>query len=172
MLHTPPLVESDLSADALAAKDAYLALINPNHRSHVTNLFLEQARAGLHKPSDILARVLGETRRRLTDAQGQGDAAQVEKWAAILPTLARPEALDFAAYAIHYSRLPAETRARMKARRGQLYADAHMEGQPATASQLVLLRRLGWTGAPTVNTRAEAAALIDALMRGKGARRG
>ena len=172
MLHTP-LVESDLSADALAAKDAFLALVNPSHRSHVTNLFLEQARAGLHKPSDILARVLGEARRRLTDAQALGDAGQVEKWAAILPTLARPEALDFAASAIHYSRLPAETRARMKARRALAYVDAHMEGQPATASQLVLLRRLGWTGAPTVSTRAEAAALIDALMRAsKGARRG
>ena len=98
----------------------------------------------------------------------QGDAAQVEKWRAVRVTLARPEALDFAAYSIHYARLPYETRRRLKAARAQQFADAYMEQQPATNSQIVLLRRLGWTGAPPVSTRAEAAALIGAYLAGKG----
>lgn len=166
MLHFP--VDSALSADALQAKDAYLALVNPTHRSHVTNLYLDAARAGLRKPSDVLARVLAEARRRLDAASGE---AEHDKWRAILSTLARPEAFEFAAYAIHYADLPTEARRRMKVRRAFLYADAYMEQQAATNSQLVLLRRLGWTGEPMVNTRAEAAALIGALLAGKGASR-
>ena len=163
MLHNPP-VESSLSAEALAAKDAYLALINPSHRSHVTNLFLEQARAGLYKPSDVLARVLAEVRRRLAEAVDLGDAGQVDKWRPILPTLARPEALDFAAYCITYARLPETARRRMKATRQALYIDAWMETQAPTPSQLTLLRRLGWRGDPPVTTRAEAAELLTALI--------
>lgn len=163
MLHTPP-VESSLSAEALAAKDAYLGLVNPSHKSHVTNLFLEQARAGLVKPSDILARVLAEVRRRRDEAVDLGDAGQVDKWRAILPTLARPEALDFAAYCVHYCQLPEQTRRRMKATRHALYVDAWMETQPATPSQFTLLRRLGWVGDPPVTTRAEAAELLTAMI--------
>lgn len=170
MLHNPP-VES-LSQDALRARDAFLALIHPNHKSHVCNLFLEQARAGVGKPSDVLARVLAEVSRRLADARAEGDAAQAEKWTAIRATLARPQALDFAAYSIHYAALPTETRRRLKAARAQQFADAFMQTQPATPSQLVLLRRLGWQGDPPVSTRAEAAALLGALMAGKGASRG
>ena len=168
MLHDPP-VESSLSADALKAKAAYLELVNPTHRSHVTNLYLEAARAGLRKPSDIVARVLAVVARRLADA---GDEAERQKWTAIRATLARPQALDFAAYSIHYAALPSETRRRLKAARALTYADAHMQTQPATPSQFTLLRRLGWTGEPPVNTRAEAAALISALMAGKGGNRG
>ena len=157
-----------LSPDALRARDAFLALINPSHKSHVTNLFLEQARAGVGKPSDVLARVLAVVAQRLADAQAQGDAAQVEKWRAVRVTLARPEALDFAAYSIHYARLPYETRRRLKAARAQQFADAYMEQQAATNSQLVLLRKMGWTGEPPVSTRAEAAALIGAMLAGRG----
>ena len=164
MLHDPP-VESSLSADALKAKAAYLELVNPTHRSHVTNLYLEAARAGLRKPSDIVARVLATVTQRLAAA---GDEAERQKWIAIRATLARPQALDFAAYAVHYAALPHETRRRMKAARAQLFADAYMEQQAATNSQLVLLRRLGWTGAPPVSTRAEADALIGAYLARKG----
>lgn len=167
MLHSPP-VESSLSADALKARDAYLELVNPSYRSHVTNLYLEAARAGLRKPSDILARVLGEVRRRLDAATVDSDR---DKWRTILATLARPEALDFAAYAIYYARLPESARRRLKATRQAAYLESHMQAQAATPSQLALLRRLGWTGRPPVNTRAEAAALISALM-GQGGRRG
>lgn len=167
MLHDPT-VES-LSQDALRARDAFLALIHPNHKSHVCNLFLEQARAGVGKPGDVLARVLAEVRRRLDTA---ADDTQRQKWRAILPTLARPEALDFAAYSVHYSRLPYETRRRMKAQKQAAYLEAHMEQAAATPSQLVLLRRMGWTGDPPVSTRAEAAALIGAYLAGKAVSRG
>ena len=166
MLHEP--LES-LSPDALRARDAFLSLVNPSHKSHVCNLFLEQARAGVVKPSDIIARVLAVVTQRLAAAE---DDSERQKWTAIRATLARPQALDFAAYAVHYARLPHETRQRMKASRAHQYADAYMEQQPATASQLVLLRRLGWRGDPTVSTRAEAAALIGAYLAGKGGNRG
>ena len=166
MLHTS--LES-LSPDAIRARDAFLALINPSHKSHVTNLFLEQARAGLRKPSDIVARVLAVVTQRLAAAE---DDSERQKWTAIRAVLVTPDALDFAAYAVHYAALPGETRARMKATRQADYLQQHMESHPATNSQLVLLRRLGWTGAPAVNTRAEAAALIGALMAGKGGNRG
>ena len=164
MLHDPP-VESSLSADALKAKAAYLELVNPSHRSHVTNLYLEAARAGLRKPSEVLARVLAVVARRLAAADEDSERA---KWTAIRATLARPQALDFAAYSVHYAALPHETRARLKASRQADYLQQHMESLPATASQLVLLRRLGWRGDPTVSTRAEAAALIGAYLAGKG----
>ena len=167
MLHDPPI--ESLSQDAIRARDAFLALIHPNYKSHVCNLFLEQARAGVGKPSDVLARVLAEVRRRLDTA---ADDTQRQKWRTILPTLARAEALDFAAYSVHYARLPYETRRRMKAARAQQFADAYMEQQAATNSQLVLLRRMGWTGDPPVSTRAEAAALIGALLAGKVVSRG
>lgn len=166
MLHNS--LES-LSPDAIRARDAFLSLINPSHKSHVTNLFLEQARAGVVKPSEVLARVLAVVARRLADADDDSERA---KWTAIRAVLATPDALDFAAYSIHYAALPGETRRRLKATRAHQYADAYMEQQPATNSQLVLLRRLGWTGEPPVNTRAEAAALISALMAGKGGNRG
>ena len=166
MLHTS--LES-LSPDAIRARDAFLSLVNPSHKSHVTNLFLEQARAGVVKPSDIIARVLAVVTQRLAAAE---DDSERQKWTAIRATLARPQALNFAAYAVHYARLPHETRQRMKASRAHQYADAYMEQQPATASQLVLLRRLGWRGDPTVSTRAEAAALIGAYLAGKGGNRG
>ena len=162
MLHAP--VESSLSADALRARDAYLALINPTHKSHVTNLFLDAARDGLYKPGDVLARVLGEVRRRLDTATDDGE---VSKWAAILPTLARPEALAFAGYAIHYVALPEPTRRRMKATRQAAYIDGYMAQQPVTPSQLALLRRMGWEGTPSVANRAEAAALLGALLAGR-----
>ncbi len=162
MLHAP--VESSLSADALRARDAYLALINPTHKSHVTNLFLDAARDGLYKPGDVLARVLGEVRRRLDTATDDGE---VSKWAAILPTLARPEALAFAGYAIHYVALPEPTRRRMKATRQAAYIDGYMAQQPVTPSQLALLRRMGWAGTPTVANRAEAAELLGALLAGR-----
>ena len=168
MLHDPP-VESSLSTDALKAKAAYLELVNPSYRSHVTNLYLEAARAGLRKPSEVLARVLAVVTQRLAAAE---DDSERQKWTAIRATLARPQALDFAAYAVHYARLPHETRQRMKAARALTYADAHMQTQPATPSQFTLLRRLGWTGEPPVNTRAEAAALIGAYLAGKGGNRG
>ena len=170
MLHDPP-VES-LSQDALRARDAFLALIHPNHKSHVCNLFLEQARAGVGKPSVVLARVLAEVDARLGEAQANQDPVQYTKWHGIIVTLARPEALDFAAYSIHYAALPHETRRRMRAARAQQFADAFMEQQAATPSQFTLLRRLGWTGEPPVNTRAEAAALIGALLAGRGGDRG
>ena len=166
MLHTS--LES-LSPDAIRARDAFLSLVNPSHKSHVTNLFLEQARAGVVKPSDIIARVLAVVTQRLAAAE---DDSERQKWTAIRATLARPQALDFAAYAVHYARLPHETRQRMKAARALTYADAHMQTQPATPSQFTLLRRLGWTGEPPVNTRAEAAALIGAYLAGKGGSRG
>ena len=166
MLHTS--LES-LSPDAIRARDAFLSLVNPSHKSHVTNLFLEQARAGVVKPSDIIARVLAVVTQRLAAAE---DDSERQKWTAIRATLARPQALDFAAYAVHYARLPHETRQRMKAARALTYADAHMQTQPATPSQFTLLRRLGWTGEPTVSTRAEAAALIGAYLAGKGGNRG
>jgi hypothetical protein len=166
MLHTS--LES-LSPDAIRARDAFLSLVNPSHKSHVTNLFLEQARAGVVKPSDIIARVLAVVTQRLAAAE---DDSERQKWTAIRATLARPQALDFAAYAVHYARLPHETRQRMKAARALTYADAHMQTQPATPSQFTLLRRLGWTGEPPVNTRAEAAALIGAYLAGKGGNRG
>ncbi len=167
MLHDPP-VESSLSADALKAKAAYLELVNPSYRSHVTNLYLEAARAGLRKPSDIVARVLAVVASRLAAAS---DEAERQKWTAIRATLARPQALDFAAYAVHYAALPHETRRRLKAQKQAAYLESYMEQAAATPSQLALLRRLGWTGKPPVNTRAEAAALISALM-GQGGRRG
>ena len=163
MLHTSP-VESSLSADALRASDAYLALINPSHKSHVTNLFLEAARAGLFKPTDVLARVLGEVRRRLDAATDDGERS---KWAAILTTLARPEALAFAGYAIHYAALPEVARRRMKATRQATFIDGYMERQDPTPSQLTLLRRMGWEGTPSVANRAEAAALLGALLAGR-----
>ena len=166
MLHTS--LES-LSPDAIRARDAFLSLVNPSHKSHVTNLFLEQARAGVVKPSDIIARVLAVVTQRLAAA---GDEAERAKWTAIRATLARPQALDFAAYAVHYARLPHETRRRMKATRQADYLQQHMESHPATNSQLVLLRRLGWQGDPPVSTRAEAAALIGAYLAGRGASRG
>ena len=162
MLHAP--VESSLSADALRARDAYLALINPSHKSHVTNLFLEAARAGLFKPTDVLARVLGEVRRRLDAATDDGERS---KWAAILTTLARPEALAFAGYAIHYAALPEVARRRMKATRQATFIDGYMERQDPTPSQLTLLRRMGWEGTPSVANRAEAAALLGALLAGR-----
>ena len=121
------------------------------------------------KPSDIIARVLAVVTQRLAAAE---DDSERQKWTAIRATLARPQALDFAAYAVHYARLPHETRQRMKAARALTYADAHMQTQPATPSQFTLLRRLGWTGEPPVNTRAEAAALIGAYLAGKGGNRG
>lgn len=168
MLHVPD-VESSLSADALKAKAAYLELVNPSHRSHVTNLYLEAARAGLRKPSDVLARVLAVVSQRLAAAADEGER---QKWLAVRSTLARPEALDFGAWAIHYAALPTETRRRLKASRAQRFADAWLESQPATNTQLVLLRRMGWQGEPTVSTRAEAAALIGAYLAGKGGNRG
>ena len=163
MLHTSP-VESSLSADALRARDAYLALINPSHKSHVTNLFLEASRAGLFKPTDVLARVLGEVRRRLDAATDDGERS---KWAAILTTLARPEALAFAGYAIHYAALPEVARRRMKATRQATFIDGYMERQDPTPSQLTLLRRMGWEGTPSVANSAEAAALLGALLAGR-----
>ena len=163
MLHVPD-VESSLSADALKAKAAYLELVNPSHRSHVTNLYLEAARAGLRKPSDIVARVLATVTQRLAAA---GDEAERQKWIAIRATLARPQALEFGAYAVHYARLPHETRRRLKAQKQAAYIEAHMEQAAATPSQFTLLRRLGWTGAPPVSTRAEAAALIGAYLAGR-----
>ena len=164
MLHEP--LES-LSQDAIRARDAFLNLVNPSHKSHVCNLFLEQARAGVVKPSDVLARVLAEVDHRLSEAQAQQDPAQYTKWHAIILTLATPQALDFAAYAVHYARLPHETRRRLKAQKQAAYLEAHMEQAAATPSQFTLLRRLGWTGAPPVNTRAEAAALIGAFLAGR-----
>ena len=164
MLHDPP-VESSLSADALKAKSAYLELVNPSHRSHITNLYLEAARAGLRKPSDVLARVLSVVSQRLAAA---ADPADLDKWHAIRATLARPQALDFAAYSIHYAALPGETRRRLKAQKQAAFIESHMEQAAATPSQLLLLRRLGWTGAPPVSIRAEAAALIGAYLGGKG----
>jgi hypothetical protein len=166
MLHTS--LES-LSPDAIRARDAFLSLVNPSHKSHVTNLFLEQARAGVVKPSDIIARVLAVVTQRLAAAE---DDSERQKWTAIRATLARPQALDFAAYTVHYARLPHETRQRMKAARALTYADAHMQTQPATPSQFTLLRRLGWQGDPPVSTRAEAAALIGAYLAGKAVSRG
>lgn len=160
-----------LSTEALEARDNYLRLIHPNHKSHVTNLFLGAARDGLRKPSDVLARVVRDVDRRYSEARAAGDAAQCEKWAAIWPTLGRPEALAFAAWAITYAALPDGERQRMREARRIVHIDAYMETQPATESQLALLRRLGWTGYPTVDNRAQAAALITSLM-GKGGRRG
>ena len=162
MLHTS--LES-LSPDAIRARDAFLSLVNPSHKSHVTNLFLEQARAGVVKPSDIIARVLAVVTQRLAAAADEGER---QKWLAVRSTLARPEALDFGAWAIHYAALPTETRRRLKASRAQRFADAWLESQPATNTQLVLLRRMGWQGEPTVSTRAEASALIGAYLAGKG----
>ena len=88
-----------VSYDAEQARSLYLEKINPNHRSHVTNLFLEAARAGLHKPGDVLARVVRVVQDRINGNDSQEDH---DKWLAVWHTLGKPEALDFAAYAIHY----------------------------------------------------------------------
>lgn len=164
MYRVPP----GLSPEAYAARDRYLDLIDPKHRSHVTNLFLEAARAGLRKPSEVLARVLRTVKDRETAAADLDDAI---KWAGILTTLARPEALDFAAYALAYAALPDSERQRIKSARRLTYVDEYMQAQPVTDSQLTLLRRLGWAGYPAIDNRAQAAALITSLM-GKGGRRG
>jgi len=163
MLH-----QSVVSYDAEKARSEYLEKINPSYRSHVTNLYLEAARAGLHKPSDVLARVVRVVHDRINGNDSQEDH---DKWLAVWHTLGKPEALDFAAYAIHYTALPNAARQRLKAARAMPHVDAHMEGQPPTTSQLNLLSRLGWTGSPPVENRAEASVLIAALL-GQGGRRG
>lgn len=168
MLHVND-VESSLSQDALRAKAEYLELVNPTHRSHVTNLYLEAARAGLRKPGDIVARVLAVVTRKLAEAT---TPEEVAKWTAIRATLATGAALDFAAYSVHYVNLPTETRRRLKASKQAAYLEQHLEALAATPAQLTLLRRMGWTGDPTVSTRAEAAALIGALLAGRGGSRG
>jgi hypothetical protein len=164
MLHTP--VES-LSQDALKARDAYLALVHENYRSHTTNIFLEQARAGVVKPGDSLSRVLAVIKRKLDEAS---DGDEATKWRAILTTLARPEALGFAAYCVHYVNLPDKARRKLKAARQIVYAESYMEQQPVTAAQLGLLRKMGWQGDPPVSSRAEATLLIGAMLGQRGRR--
>lgn len=142
----------------------YLALLPETYRSQVTNLFLSAARAGLHKPSDVLEQVRAEADHRLADAQAYQDRAEYQKWSVVLDTLDTGQALYFAGYCVNYCQLSPDERKKLRARRALPYVDRWMEVNPVTPSQLTLLRRLGWNGDPPVMTRAEAAELLTALI--------
>jgi hypothetical protein len=147
----------------------FLDRVGP-HRSHATNLFLAQARAGVTMPQAIILRVTADLQARIAAARRYGQHDQEQRDQLILDAIYShvDEARDMAAWAVEWETTPREQREQVKAQRGEQYRHAYMASQPATEKQIGYLRKLGYAGA--VNSKAHASELIDGLLSQRGGR--
>jgi hypothetical protein len=137
-------------------------------RSTLAQLFYVVIRRGTRDVPDVVAQVAEELERRLRWAT---DSAKRELFCAVLQAL-RDDPEDAETYAgelMAFERLPSAEKARLKAARAKAFVIEAMRGKAPSARQVAFLRSLGYTGAPP-RERAEASAMIDRLLQGKGAR--
>lgn len=154
-------------SDADDPRGTFLALFPVPRRSQLTNVFLQAIWHGGHrKPTAVLDYVRREADQRLADAHAHQNLDEYEKWQSVLYALDTPEALLFAAWAIHHACLPEAERRREKASRKAGYLVAWMAGQPPSERQIAYLRALGHQGDPP-STKLEASALIERLKGGR-----
>lgn len=170
-----------MSAIDFQARDRYLGQFPQNRRSTVANRFLDAVRAGHNRPEGIVIAVrfkvaqdIGHTRETL-ERWPDGDWAEdnrqrLDFFRQLMASLPSPDALAYAQYCLDYEALPQSEKDRMKTRQRDTHIQAHMAGLEPTEAQLGLLRKLGWAGQPTVDSRAEASSLIEAYLSRQGRR--
>jgi hypothetical protein len=147
---------------------AWLDQWPPTRRSTLANWFYAAVRSGLTTLPAIVDHVSATLHQRL---QWTSDPAKREWLCQVLTSIREdPHAAeDYAGEVWALEQLPADAKARLKAERAQAFMIEAMRGREPSARQVAFLRSLGYTGAPP-RERAEASAMIDRLLREKGAR--
>jgi len=142
----------------------FLRALPPAIRSPIANLFHSAVRRGCTTPSEVVADVQDECRKRLARARASGDFYGICKFELALTNLAqrRESALDYANEVIAWEKLSCQERKRIKQQKALRYSKGYWEHRPPTEKQINLLMRLGYQG--TVLSRGHASRLIGELL--------